>query len=60
MAYIGFSLPVITTGALIDAVGHVAALTIFGLALSMGAITTIGLLLISQARYSQHPSGISF
>ena len=60
MAYIGFSLPVITTGALIDAVGHVAALTIVGLALSMGAITTIGLLLISQARYSQHPSGISF
>ncbi len=59
MAYIGFSLPVITTGALIDAVGHTAALTIFGLALSIGAIITMGLLLISQARYSQHQSGVS-
>lgn len=50
MAYIGFSLPVITTGALIDAVGHTAALMIFGLALCIGAIANISLLLISQAR----------
>lgn len=49
MAYVGFSLPVITTGVFIDAVGHTTALTVFGLALLMGAIITI-LLLLSQAR----------
>ncbi|GGY10316.1 hypothetical protein GCM10007160_41860 [Litchfieldella qijiaojingensis] len=38
MAYIGFSIPVITTGALIDALGHSMALTLFGMALLGGAI----------------------
>lgn len=33
MAYLGFSIPVITTGVLIDGVGHALALTLFGLAL---------------------------
>lgn len=61
MAYVGFSLPVITTGALIDAVGHTAALIIFGLALLLGAIATISLLLLSQARVStQQPKCSSF
>lgn len=32
MAYLGFSLPVIATGALIDALGHPLALTLFGAA----------------------------
>ncbi|AJY51830.1 MFS transporter [Halomonas sp. KO116] len=44
MAYIGFSLPVITTGALIDAVGHTLALTLFGFALLGGVITAFALL----------------
>ena len=44
MAYIGFSLPVITTGALIDAVGHTLALTLFGFALLGGVITAFVLL----------------
>ncbi|KAA0009974.1 MFS transporter [Billgrantia pellis] len=44
MAYLGFSLPVITTGILIDAVGHTAALGIFGLALLGGVIVTLGIL----------------
>ena len=44
MAYLGFSIPVITTGILIDAVGHTLALTLFGLALLGGVITTIVLL----------------
>lgn len=45
MAYLGFSLPVITTGLLIDAIGHTAALTLFGAALLIGVIMVIGLLL---------------
>nr|WP_298966090.1 MFS transporter [uncultured Halomonas sp.] len=44
LAYIGFSLPVITTGILIDAVGHTLALTLFGCALLGGVITTMILL----------------
>lgn len=44
MAYLGFSIPVITTGILIDAVGHPLALTLFGLALLAGVMVTIGLL----------------
>ena len=44
MAYVGFSLPVITTGALIDAVGHTLALTLFGFALLGGVITALVLL----------------
>jgi len=41
MAYLGFSIPVITTGVLIDAVGHTLALTLFGLALLGGVIITL-------------------
>lgn len=59
MAYIGFSLPVITTGALIDAVGHTAALIIFGLALFIGAIVNISLLLISQAKRLKKPPALA-
>lgn len=44
MAYLGFSIPVITTGILIDAVGHTLALTLFGLALLSGVIATLVLL----------------
>ena len=44
MAYVGFSLPVITTGILIDAVGHTLALTLFGFALLGGVITAFALL----------------
>ncbi|WP_189472765.1 MFS transporter [Litchfieldella qijiaojingensis] len=44
MAYIGFSIPVITTGALIDALGHSMALTLFGMALLGGAIVVSWLL----------------
>ncbi|MCC5901358.1 MAG: MFS transporter [Halomonas sp.] len=44
MAYLGFSIPVITTGILIDAVGHTLALTLFGLALLGGVIATLVLL----------------
>lgn len=44
MAYLGFSIPVITTGVLIDAVGHTLALTLFGLALLGGVLITIVLL----------------
>lgn len=50
MAYVGFSLPVMTTGALIDSVGHIAALVLFGVALLVGAIVTIGLLLIGPKK----------
>ncbi|MCH4811759.1 MFS transporter [Vreelandella neptunia] len=48
MAYLGFSIPVITTGILIDAVGHTPALTLFGLALLGGVISTIFLLRKAQ------------
>lgn len=44
MAYLGFSIPVITTGVLIDAVGHTLALTLFGLALLGGVASTVFLL----------------
>ena len=44
MAYVGFSLPVITTGVLIDAVGHPLALTLFGFALLGGVIAAYALL----------------
>lgn len=44
MAYLGFSIPVITTGVLIDGVGHALALTLFGLALLGGVIATLVLL----------------
>lgn len=40
MAYIGFSIPVITTGALIDAFGHSMALTLFGMVLLGGTMVT--------------------
>ncbi|WP_018917863.1 MFS transporter [Vreelandella zhanjiangensis] len=52
MAYVGFSLPVITTGALIDSVGHVAALRLFGVALLVGVIATVSLLLIGPNKSS--------
>ncbi|MGP9807051.1 MFS transporter [Halomonas sp. AOP12-C2-37] len=48
MAYMGFSIPVISTGILIDAVGHTLALTLFGLALVGGVVVTIGLLRRAQ------------
>lgn len=48
MAYMGFSIPVISTGILIDAVGHTLALTLFGLALVSGVAVTIGLLRKAQ------------
>ncbi|WP_104205251.1 MFS transporter [Billgrantia saliphila] len=44
MAYLGFSIPVITTGILVDAFGHAAALGIFGLALLCGVAVTLGIL----------------
>ncbi|MBD3896905.1 MFS transporter [Halomonas sp. ML-15] len=44
MAYLGFSVPVIATGVLVDAVGHDAALGIFGLALLAGVIATLGVI----------------
>ena len=44
MAYLGFSIPVITTGVLVDAFGHAAALGIFGLALLGGVAVTLGIL----------------
>ncbi|MGM0825215.1 MAG: MFS transporter [Pseudomonadota bacterium] len=47
MAYLGFSLPVITMGLLIDVVGHTAALTLFGAVLLIGVIMVIGCLLNS-------------
>lgn len=52
MAYLGFSLPVITTGLLIDIVGHTAALTLFGAVLLIGVITVIGYLL-NSCEYSE-------
>lgn len=48
MAYLGFSIPVIVTGVLIDAVGHALALTLFGLALLGGVIMAIILLRKAQ------------
>jgi prepilin signal peptidase PulO-like enzyme (type II secretory pathway) len=45
MAYLGFSLPVITTGLLIDVVGHAPALALFGAVLLVGVIAVIGFLL---------------
>lgn len=48
MAYLGFSIPVITTGILIDAVGHTLALTLFGLALLGSVIGTLLLLRKAQ------------
>ncbi|MGR4069265.1 MFS transporter [Halomonas sp. LR3S48] len=44
MAYLGFSIPVITTGILVDAFGHAAALGIFGLVLLGGVGVTLGIL----------------
>ncbi|QJQ94873.1 MULTISPECIES: MFS transporter [Halomonadaceae] len=44
MAYLGFGLPVIVTGILVDALGHGVALTLFGLTLLAGAGITLGLL----------------
>lgn len=48
LAYLGFSIPVIITGVLIDAVGHTLALSLFGLALLGGVSGTIGLLRKAQ------------
>lgn len=42
MAYLGFSLPVITTGLLIDAYGQDIALTLFGIALAIGSVGVVG------------------
>lgn len=44
MAYIGFSLPVVFTGILMDRLGNVAALTIFGGVLLVGGILVLFLL----------------
>lgn len=51
MAYIGFSIPVITTGVLIDALGHRAALTLFGVALLGGVVATLWLVIQNQREY---------
>lgn len=48
MAYLGFSIPVIVTGVLIDAAGHTLALTLFGLALLGGVSMAIILLRKAQ------------
>ncbi|WP_172118065.1 MFS transporter [Halomonas hibernica] len=58
MAYVGFSLPVMTTGALVDSVGHVAALTLFGVALLVGSIATVSLLLIGRNKPSKRLTAI--
>lgn len=44
MAYLGFSIPVITTGVLVDVFGHALALGIFGLALLGGTVVTLGII----------------
>ena len=44
MAYLGFSIPVITTGVLVDVFGHTLALGIFGLALLGGTVVTLGII----------------
>lgn len=44
LAYLGFSLPVMTTGILIDYMGHTAAFTLFGVVLLAAVIAVIGLL----------------
>ncbi|ALM51169.1 MFS transporter [Halomonas huangheensis] len=41
MAYIGFSLPVVFTGILMDWLGHVAALVIFGSVLLIGGVLVL-------------------
>lgn len=38
MAYIGFSLPVVVTGTLVDLFGHVTALTLFGIVLLVSTL----------------------
>lgn len=53
MAYIGFSIPVVTTGVLIDALGHNAALTLFGVALLGGVVATLWLVIQNQREYRQ-------
>lgn len=50
LAYIGFSLPVVTTGALIDRLGHTIALQLFGGALLVGAIVVSWLLKAAAGR----------
>lgn len=44
MAYLGFSIPVITTGVLVDVFGHTAALGIFGMVLLGSVIVTLGII----------------
>ncbi|PAU74534.1 MFS transporter [Halomonas salipaludis] len=44
MAYLGFSIPVITTGVLADTFGHGAALWIFGVALLGGVVAALGVI----------------
>lgn len=51
MAYIGFSIPVITIGIVADALGHSTALALFGLALLAGVLAVISLLLRHQRQY---------
>ncbi|MDQ7727725.1 MFS transporter [Halomonas sp. SpR8] len=49
LAYLGFSLPVMTTGVLIDYLGHAAALTLFG-AILLGAVIAVTGLLVKSIR----------
>ncbi|MCI0509200.1 putative MFS family arabinose efflux permease [Chromohalobacter marismortui] len=49
LAYAGFSLPVVITGALIDSVGHAIALPLFGGALLVGALVVSWLLRTASA-----------
>ncbi|WP_085918207.1 MFS transporter [Halomonas sp. CSM-2] len=51
MAYIGFSLPVVVTGVLVDAIGHSAALTLFGGVLLVG-VSAAAWLVKRSARYA--------
>ncbi|WP_413616637.1 MFS transporter [Halomonas cupida] len=54
MAYIGFSLPVVFTGMLMDRFGHSAALQIFGVVLVLGVmLVSVGLMRINQAEKSR-------
>lgn len=56
MAYIGFSLPVIMTGVLVDVIGHTLALTSFGGILVIGSIGASMSLGITRNSWRRHVS----
>ncbi|MBT2337857.1 MULTISPECIES: MFS transporter [Pseudomonas] len=49
-AYVGFSIPVVVTGVLVDTFGANVALVLFGLALALGALVT-GLVIVRTGAY---------